>query len=130
MGYPRLVDALRAADFDNVEVVGLGATGPGFDAGGPGGGVEWSQPLGVEDRGRLRTLISALPAGESAKCHMPPFGLRFGVGPGALRVSICFRCSNAYAAGTLTAFDAESAQAQSFLAFLRACAPSSWKSSE
>jgi hypothetical protein len=131
MGYLSLAEALRDADFDEVELVGFSPAGEGnFRAGPIGHGVAWSRVLDPEARSRLRALIQALPGGVSARCHEPPFGLRLGTGPRALHVSICFRCNNAYVANELTAFEAGSPQARALLAFLRGLIPGDWKSPE
>lgn len=123
-----MADALRDADFKDVELFGFGPRGKQyFEVRGKQFRVTWSRSLDAEERSRLRALIDALPAGMSAKCHEPPFGLRFGTGPRALRVSICFRCSNAYVGEGLQAFDAHSAQARELLAFLQARAPGGWQ---
>jgi hypothetical protein len=113
-----LANALRAADFDHIELVGLdGRDEREFHSGG-GVGVVWSRPLEAEARSRLRALINALPGGESARCHVPAFGLVFGTGRGAIRVSLCFRCNNACMEQELVALDAASREAQELLAFL------------
>jgi hypothetical protein len=128
MYFPRLVAALSGADFENVEVVGFGESGKIFDPRCGGGyPIAWSRTLDAEQRARLRTLIEELPDGISARCHEPPMGLRFGSGDSEVRVSLCFKCSNAYVMGTLAVFDAGSAPARQLLAFLREHAPSTWK---
>lgn len=131
MDYPTLAAALSSADFENIDVVGFGESGRIFDPGFGGGfPTAWSRTLDAEQRARLRTLIEALPDGISARCHTPPFGLRFGSGATEISASVCFACSNAYVAGNLAAFDAGSAPARQLLAFLREQAPSDWRSKE
>src|SRR5689334_22318007 len=126
-----IADALRDADYEAIELFGFGPTGiQYFEVGGTEFRVAWSRSLDAEERSRLRALIGALPDGESAKCHWPPFGLRFGTGPRALRVSICFRCSNVYVGGKYEGFHAGSAPGRELLAFLQARAPAGWQPSE
>jgi hypothetical protein len=44
----------------------------------------------------LVTMVSVLPWGEQARCHMPRYGLRARLHDGALlALSICFECNNA-----------------------------------
>jgi hypothetical protein len=47
---------------------------------------------------RIAELWRELPAGEQARCHIPPFGLRFYCGGGRLvgRASICWQCNNIF----------------------------------
>ncbi len=124
-----LVDALNAVDSAEVELFGFdGAGKENFYNGAGSFGIGWSRGLHAEERTRLRALMLVLPEGESARCHVPGFGLRFGW-PRELYVSICFRCNNIFADEMLT-FDARSAQARKLLAFLRSCAPHDWKSQE
>lgn len=127
MGASPLADALHDADFDEVELVGFDVTGArSFYTGGGGYGVGWSRLLEAEDRSRLRALVGALPNGQSARCHMPGFGLLFGMPPREVHVSLCFQCHNAYVDRELVAFDAGSPQARELLAFLRSRRPKSW----
>jgi hypothetical protein len=131
MDYPTLAEALSGADFENVEVVGFGESGRIFDSGFGGGyPIAWSRTLDAEQRTLLRTLIEAMPQGMSARCHLPPMGLRFGSGDREICASVCFECSNAYTKGALAAFDTSSEPARRLLAFMRAQAPSDWQSSE
>jgi hypothetical protein len=113
---------------DEVDVVGLGQPQPGaaFHSGFRGLWVAWRQPLDVEQRRRLRQMIGALPAGKSARCHMPAFGLQIGAAPSPVHVSICFTCNNAYVDGDLRAFAGQSPAARDLLAFLRSFAPPEW----
>jgi len=60
---------------------------------------------------RVAALWRALPAREPARCHIPPFGLRFRAGGGVVcQASICWACNNIYGkageAGWGYAFDA------------------------
>ena len=44
----------------------------------------------------LVTMVSVLPWGEQARCHIPRYGLRAQLHGGALlALSICFECNNA-----------------------------------
>jgi hypothetical protein len=126
-----LADVLHGLPFDEVDVVGFGDAGPMFDSGfSQGFPLAWSSPLDADERARLRYLVAALPEGESARCHLPPFGLRIRSGAREIRISICFACSNAYVVGQLTVFEARSEEGGALLEFLRAHAPASWQSSE
>lgn len=130
MGSTPLADALNAADSAEVELFGFDEAGKeNFYNGGGSFGIGWSRRLDAEERTRLRALMLGLPGGEPARCHLPPFGLRFGW-PRELYVSICFRCNNIFADRDMVTFDARSAQARELLAFLRSCAPHEWKSKE
>jgi hypothetical protein len=73
---------------------------------------------------RIIRMFSELQPGESARCHLPPWGLAFYEGEALLfTVSLCFVCSNAYvydAAGSnLRAFNAAARGAKSLLANLK-----------
>jgi hypothetical protein len=51
---------------------------------------------GVEVQ-RIAELFRTLPPGEEARCHMPPFGLRFvSAGKIVCEASICWECTNVY----------------------------------
>ena len=81
-----------------------------------------------EDAQRIATLWRALPAGEEARCHTPPYGLRFWRGGRLLaEASLCWECDNARGyAGAETiafAFNSRSAVAQSLLMQLRHVLP-------
>ena len=81
-----------------------------------------------EDAERIAALWRALPAGEQARCHTPPYGLRFWRGGLLLaEASLCWECDNArgYAGDETIAFgfNAESAVAQSLLLQLRHVLP-------
>jgi hypothetical protein len=46
---------------------------------------------------RIAALWRSLPAGEQARCHIPPFGLRFySAGRVVCQASICWQCNNIY----------------------------------
>ena len=46
---------------------------------------------------RIAALWRELPPGEQARCHIPPFGLRFYSGGRLIsRGSICWRCNNIF----------------------------------
>jgi len=49
------------------------------------------------DAERIAALWRALPPGEQARCHNPPYGLRFWLsGEKLLEASICWECDNVY----------------------------------
>lgn len=49
------------------------------------------------DAERIALLWRGLPSSESARCHMPPYGLRFWLlGEKRLEASICWECNNVY----------------------------------
>ena len=53
--------------------------------------------LTEEDSERIAALWRALPAGEQARCHIPPYGLRFWLsGRKLIEASICWKCDNVY----------------------------------
>lgn len=69
-------------------------------------------------------LWRQLPSGMSARCHTPPFGLRFYLrGELSLQASICWRCNNiyGYAEGNKVsfAFDAESEPSRKLLSLCK-----------
>jgi hypothetical protein len=65
---------------------------------------------------QIISLWQALPPGESARCHVPPFGVRFFSGETVMcQASICWRCNNIYG----------EAGGQQFYYFFDAKAPSS-----
>jgi len=56
---------------------------------------------GVTVRGaaaeRIADLWRRLPPGEPARCHVPPFGLRFLAGDEVIcQGSVCWKCNNLY----------------------------------
>ena len=76
------------------------------------------------DADRVIRLFRELEPGESARCHMPPWGLALYEGEALLfTVSLCFMCSNVYvydAAGMdLRAFNVAARGAKSLLAVLK-----------
>lgn len=77
---------------------------------------------------RLAELWRRLPPGRQARCHVPPYGLRFLAGGREVCVaSVCWRCNNIYgeAGGSPLhyEFDAGHPAAQELLAELRRVAP-------
>ena len=53
--------------------------------------------IDVTDVDRIAALWRALPPGEQARCHTPPFGLGFWrAGRKLLEASICWDCDNVY----------------------------------
>jgi hypothetical protein len=82
------------------------------------------QLAGVQCDAKTVELIAAswrsLVSGQPARCHMPPFGIRFIVGSKIhLQVSICWRCHNMYGlldGSKMTfAFDSEAPAAKTLL---------------
>lgn len=76
------------------------------------------------DAERVIRLFAELKPGDSARCHMPPWGLAFYEGEALLfTVSLCFRCSNAYVYDAngmhLRAFKVAARGAKSLLAVLK-----------
>jgi hypothetical protein len=70
---------------------------------------------------RIAQLWRELPPGETARCHSPPFGLRFILeGQVICEGSICWECNNIY--GNFEGevffyqFDAEAAESKALLA--------------
>jgi hypothetical protein len=73
---------------------------------------------------RIAAAWRNLPEGEQARCHIPPFGLRFYAGRELiLEASICWQCNNiagkAGAEGVFFEFDGEHAQSRELLAMLK-----------
>jgi len=83
-----------------------------------------------EEATALAKMIAALPPGEQMRCHMPRYGVVFGLGSGdSLSVAICFRCNNARTfegrvEGWFT-FDGGSTAAVRLLTLLRTMDPGS-----
>ena len=49
------------------------------------------------DAQRIAELWRALPSGEQARCHTPPYGLRFCAGERIVcNASICWECNNIF----------------------------------
>jgi hypothetical protein len=49
------------------------------------------------DAEHIAALWRSLPSGEQARCHIPPYGLRFWLaGRKVLEASICWECDNVY----------------------------------
>jgi hypothetical protein len=76
------------------------------------------------DAERVIRLFGELRPGQSARCHMPPWGLAFYEGEALLfTVSLCFECSNTYiydsAEKNLRAFNVASRNAKSLRAVLK-----------
>jgi hypothetical protein len=77
---------------------------------------------------RIADLWRRLPPGRQARCHLPPYGLRFLVGREVVcQASVCWRCNNVYgeAAGRPLhyEFDADDAASQELLAELQRVVP-------
>lgn len=63
------------------------------------------------DAEQIAALWRALPSGEQARCHIPPYGLRFWLGgQKLLEASLCWECNNVfgYAAGEKLHFSFDS----------------------
>jgi hypothetical protein len=125
MRHATLIELLRRARFDRIELVGLGAGEVRFEVGLEERpfAVAWTRVLDEDARREVEALVRAMPAGTPEQCHIPPFGLRFGAPPDDTRMTLCFECSNAYVDGELGAFEATSPEATSLLALLRRLAP-------
>jgi hypothetical protein len=66
----------------------------------------------------IANLFRQLPSGQPARCHTPPFGLRFYVENGSqVQCSICWKCNNIYGDFQYD-FDAENSISQSLLMLL------------
>lgn len=66
----------------------------------------------------IANLFRQLPSGEPARCHTPPFGLRFYTEDGLQRqCSICWECNNIYGDFRYD-FDADHSISQKLLALL------------
>jgi hypothetical protein len=49
------------------------------------------------DAERIAVLWRALPPSEQARCHIPPYGLRFWLaGQKVIEASLCWECDNVY----------------------------------
>ncbi len=50
-----------------------------------------------DDAQRVADLWRSLPPGEQARCHIPPYGLRFRCGERVIcQASICWECDNIF----------------------------------
>jgi len=126
-----LADVLSDADFEEIDLVGFDVHGAeSFYSFGGSHGVGWTRMLEADERAQLRALLDALPHGQQARCHNPVFGIRFGTPPRVKNVSVCFRCNNIYADGTMVEFEAASPAGRELLAFLRARTPKIWDGGE
>ena len=66
----------------------------------------------------IATLFRQLPSGEPARCHIPPYGLRFYTEEGLQKqCSICWMCNN-ICGDFQYSFDANHAVSQSLLALI------------
>jgi hypothetical protein len=76
-----------------------------------------------EDVERVAALWRSLPAGEQARCHTPPFGLRFWLADRkVLQASICWDCNNVYGyVGTLPIYFPFDAKAPVSVSLLMQC---------
>jgi hypothetical protein len=80
--------------------------------------------LGVNYAQVIARLWRELVRGEEARCHTPPFGLRFYArGSMILQASICWECSNIYgfagASELHTSFAADTPSARALLSMLK-----------
>jgi hypothetical protein len=76
------------------------------------------------DAQRIADLWRKLPPGEQARCHMPPYGLRFWrAGQLLVEASLCWECANVYGyagdEGLWFGFDVKAPAAVALLAQLR-----------
>ncbi|MBM0743820.1 hypothetical protein JOY44_19725 [Phormidium sp. CLA17] len=74
----------------------------------------------IEDQAvqKIADLFRQLPSGDPARCHTPPFGLRFYTQDSSQRqCSICWQCNNIYGDFQYD-FDAEDSISQNLLALL------------
>jgi hypothetical protein len=127
----REYDPATLPEVDAVDVIRLEGATPG------GGSVNdfirsrATQPeirLTGVDAERIADLWRALPPGEPARCHIPPYGLRFWIGAQLIvEASLCWQCNNAYgylgADATSFAFDAKALSAVALLMQLRHVLP-------
>lgn len=84
---------------DAVDVVALDAAAPVASVSEyiRSSGVVGEIRLTGEDAERIAALWRALPPGEQARCHIPPYGLRFWLsGRKLIEASICWQCDNVY----------------------------------
>ena len=77
-----------------------------------------------EPANHIADLWRQLPPGDPARCHIPPFALRFSTATELIcDASICWECNNilgdAHGQHLFYAFDANSAPAQELLALLQ-----------
>jgi len=73
----------------------------------------------------IAALWRSLPAGSQARCHIPPFGLRFFLGEKLVaEASLCWECNNVFGGtweGTFGfEFDGEAPASRELLAAIRA----------
>jgi hypothetical protein len=95
-----LYDPATLGDVDRIDVVAISADTPVGSVNdfvrseAVEGEVRLTDSTDVE---RIASLWRALPSGEQARCHAPPFGLRFWLaGKKLLEASICWDCDNVY----------------------------------
>jgi hypothetical protein len=124
-------DPATLPEVDAVDVVLLEGAAP---EGGPANDFIRSRAARPEirltgvDAERIADLWRALSPGESARCHIPPYGLRFWRGPQlVVEASLCWQCNNAYgylgAEATSFAFDSKAMAAVALLMQLRHVLP-------
>lgn len=113
------IDAVDVVDLSDVVDVGAGGADGYLRAADDAPGVRVSGAAAE----RVAGLYRGLPAGEQARCHVPPFGLRFYAGGRLLgRASICWRCNNIFGdAGGEPLFFAFDASHPTSRALLAAC---------
>ena len=83
-----------------------------------------SVSIGGDDAQRIADLWRSLPPGEQARCHIPPYGLRFRDKERVVcEASICWECDNIYGEANgrqfSYEFDASHATSTMLLAELR-----------
>ena len=85
----------KLPNIDVVEVLDLGGEFPSISA----GFINSSRNTKIEGElaQTIVNLFRQLTPGESARCHIPPFGLRFYFNKQlVLQASICWECDNMY----------------------------------
>ena len=94
-----LYDPATLGAVDRVDVVGISGdanVGDVYDFI-RSGAVTGEVSLVGADVERMAALWRGLPPGEQARCHIPPFGLRFWRdGKKLIEASICWECNNVY----------------------------------
>lgn len=86
--------------------------------------VQGCKSLDGDEAQHIIQLFQKLSPGESARCHMPPWGLAFYDETELLfTTTFCFECSNTYVytvqGKNLRAFDVSESYAEELLAFLK-----------
>jgi hypothetical protein len=114
---PLPLSAVDAAEIVDLHGVWADRDAESMDAAAANAGVR----VVGNDAMRIARLWRSLTAGEPARCHVPPFGLRFwAAGELVCHASICWRCNNVFGRTGdeqfTFAFDATAAPARELLA--------------